>query len=232
VTASPGAAERLAVGLVRGVHGLRGAVRVEILTDDASRFEPGSEVYPEGSEDPLTLEWVQEDAPGTLVRFREIGDRPTAETLKDRYLEVPATPGRLGEGEYYWHEVIGSRVVAMGGRDLGEVEDVFRAGGAEVLVVRDTNGHELLIPAVKGLVTELAPQERRIVVDADALDIEEKPRKRRPRGRRSSKTVRAADVAPGEVAAPGDAAADVAAAADTAGGADAGSDTHEDSPAA
>ena len=43
--------ERLVVGLVRGVHGLRGAVRVEVLTDNEERFMPGSVLYREGSDD-------------------------------------------------------------------------------------------------------------------------------------------------------------------------------------
>ena len=43
--------ERLVVALVRGVHGLRGAVRVEILTDRPElRYAPGSVLHREGTE--------------------------------------------------------------------------------------------------------------------------------------------------------------------------------------
>ena len=35
-------------GLVRGLHGLRGAVRVEVLSDDPRRFARGSVLHPEG----------------------------------------------------------------------------------------------------------------------------------------------------------------------------------------
>ena len=41
-------ADRLTVGLVRGLHGLRGAVRVEVLSDDPARFEVGSVLHPDG----------------------------------------------------------------------------------------------------------------------------------------------------------------------------------------
>ena len=37
--------DRLVVGLVRGVHGLRGVVRVEILSDDPARFEAGTSSF-------------------------------------------------------------------------------------------------------------------------------------------------------------------------------------------
>ena len=50
--------ERLVVALVRGVHGLNGAVRVEILTDHPEdRYAPGTVLHREGSDEPLTVAW-------------------------------------------------------------------------------------------------------------------------------------------------------------------------------
>lgn len=177
------------VGLVRGVHGLRGAVRVEVLTDEPSRFEPGSRLYAEGSEDPLTVTWAQPDGPGLLLRFREVTDRDGAEPLRDRYLEV-VTPRDLPEGSWYWHEVIGANVVSGTGEHLGAVADVFRAGGGEVFVVRGGRRGEVLVPAVRAIIRDLSPIDGRIVVDADALGLDEEPRPRRPRGRLTTRALR------------------------------------------
>ena len=47
--------DRLVVGLVRGVHGLRGALRIEVLSDNADRFSVGSVLHAEGSHSPLTV---------------------------------------------------------------------------------------------------------------------------------------------------------------------------------
>ena len=91
--------ERLVVGLVRGIHGLRGAVRVELLTDDPSRFAVGAVVHPEGRPESLTVAWVQEDGPGMLIRFREVTDRSGAEALRDRYFEVEVPGDVLPAGE-------------------------------------------------------------------------------------------------------------------------------------
>ena len=183
--AATSAAERLVVGLVRGLHGLRGAVRVEVLTDDPARFEPGSVVYREGDAVPLTVTWVQEDPPGLLVRFREVTTRTGADSLRDRYLEADA-PAELPEGAYYWHQVIGSRVVSTDGCDLGTVEDVFRAGEGEVFVSRGSRYGEVLVPAVRSIVADFSPERGEITVDRLALGLEEE-RTRRPRGRRASK---------------------------------------------
>jgi 16S rRNA processing protein RimM len=188
--AATGRGERLVVGLVRGIHGLRGAVRVEVLTDDARRFDPGSVLYREGDDNPLTVSWRRDDAPGPgiLVRFREVPTRTVAERLLDAYLEGDAAQAPPA-GTYYWHDIVGTRVVTSDGEELGTVEDVFRAGEGDVFTVRGARG-ELLVPAVSAVVRELAPDQGPIVVDREALDLEA-PVARRPRGRRSSKSPRA-----------------------------------------
>jgi 16S rRNA processing protein RimM len=163
--------DRLAVGLVRGVHGLRGAVRVEVLSDHATRFEAGSVLHAEGSELPLTIVSAQPDGPGLLVRFREVPDRRTADGLREKYLEVPAAASELPPDSYYWHQIIGCSVQTESGEALGTVKDVFRAGDSEVYVVHGPRG-ELLVPSVTAVVRELDPAGRRIVVDAAALGLE------------------------------------------------------------
>ena len=160
--------DRLVVGLVRGVHGLRGAVRVEILTDNLDRFSPGSLLFAEGTEDRLTIVGAHRDGLGLLVRFAEVPDRSAADRLRDTYLEAAA--GDLPPDTFYWHDIIGCEVWTQEGEYLGEVKDVSRVGEAEVYAVKGPRG-EQQIPSVKSVVKELAPAERRIVVDADALGL-------------------------------------------------------------
>jgi 16S rRNA processing protein RimM len=163
--------ERLVVGLVRGVHGLKGAVRVEVLTDNPDRFAVGSVLHAEGDELPLTIASAHRDGPGLLVRFEEIRDRPAADRLRDTYLE--AAPISLPDDAHYWHDILGCSVTTRDGEELGEVVDVFRVGESEVYTVRGPRG-EVLVPAVASVVIELAPAAKRIVVDADALGLNEK----------------------------------------------------------
>lgn len=184
--------QRLVVGLVRGLHGLRGGVRVEVLTDDPARFEPGSILFPEGTTERLTVLESGVDGPGLLVRFRERPDRPSVEDLRDRYLEAVAPTTALAEGEFYWHQVIGLAAQDVAGADLGRVVDVFRAGGGEVFVVRGPRG-ELMVPAVSAVVRELAPTEGRLVVDTDALGLEDAEPRSRVRGRRTTRARKEAE---------------------------------------
>ena len=185
------ASERLAVGRVRGIHGLHGAIRVEILTDrPGERFGHGSRVYREGSGEALTITSAHPDEPGWLMRFAEIPDRAAAETLRDAYLEAEIAPGEeLPRGAYYWHEVIGTAVRGTDEAELGRVEDVYRAGGADVFVVRGGPYGEFDLPAVRAFIRIFAPRRGEIVVDVEALDLQlQKPS--RPRGRKSRRAER------------------------------------------
>ncbi len=178
--------ERLAVGVVRGIHGLRGAVKVEILTDRPDeRFQEGARLFREGSADVLTVTSAHADAPGWLVRFAEIPDRSAAETLRNVYLEVEVGPAdELPRGAYYWHQLIGTPVLAVDGTQLGTVQDVYRTGGADVFLVRGDLYGEFDVPVVREFIRIFAPNRGEIVVDAEALDLEI-PKPRRARGRRS-----------------------------------------------
>jgi 16S rRNA processing protein RimM len=172
--------ERVTVGLVRGLHGLGGAVRVEVLSDDPERFAVGSVLFVERDERPLTIAWTGPAKPGLLVSFAEVTTRESAERLRDRYLEaVPGPP--LPAGIYYWHQLAGLAVTTTEGEPLGNVADVFRAGAGEVYVVRGGDRGEILVPAVRDVVVELDPAAGRLVVDVVALDLPDKPPRRRRR---------------------------------------------------
>jgi len=172
---SLGETTRLVVGRVRGLHGLRGAVRVEVLTDQPeARFAAGQVLHVEGDSRPLTIATAQpvDDGPGWRVHFREVPDRAAAERLRDAYLEVAVDRSAdLPKGAAYWHEVIGSTVKDSSGAILGTVADVYRAGEAEVYVVRGGPHGEFDLPAIRDVITTFAPERRELVVDEAVLDL-------------------------------------------------------------
>jgi 16S rRNA processing protein RimM len=183
---------RLTVALIRGVRGLKGHVRVELLTDrPEERFVEGARLFVEGTPRVLTIAEAAAvaDGPGWWLRFHEIPTREAADTLRDRYLEIepPAEPRE--PGQWFFHELIGLAVRSTEGEELGSISDIYRAGGAEVFVVRGPRG-EIDIPGVRGIVTELAPDRGELIVDMAVLDLDARPvddedyvrpRDRRPR---------------------------------------------------
>jgi 16S rRNA processing protein RimM len=188
------------VALVRGVHGLRGAVRVEVLTDrPEQRYAVGSVLHREGSDERLTVTWSSavSDGPGWRLQFAEVHDRSAAEDLKGTYLEIDVGPdAALPRGAYFWHEVVGTTVTSTDGTVLGTIQDVYRSGGAEVYVVSGGDYGEFDVPAVRDFIRIFAPRRGEIVVDTDALDLvrpkrrlaaDEPDRPRAPRRRPGSR---------------------------------------------
>ena len=162
---------------MRGLHGLRGAVRVEVLTDQPeARFAAGAVLYLEGDSRPLTIVAAQpvEDGPGWRVRFREAPDRASAERLREAYLEIGVDRSAdLADGAAYWHEVVGTTVKDSSGAVLGTVADVYRAGETEVYVVRGGPAGEFDLPAIRDVITTFAPERGELVVDESVLDLAE-----------------------------------------------------------
>jgi len=201
--------QRLVVALVRGVHGLRGAVRIEVLTDRPDdRFRAGDVLYREGTDAALTIASAEPvaDGPGWRVRFHEITTREAADALRGAYLETVVHPvGELARGEVYWHEVVGVTVKGLDGSDLGTVTDVYRVAENEVYIVSGGPFGTFDLPAVRAFIRIFAPRRGEIVIDAEALDL--RPPRTRPTGedrprapRRTTRRRRPpeADTGPGE----------------------------------
>ena len=93
-------------------------------------------------------------------------------------------------GRWFFHELEGLAVRSTTGEDLGTIVEIYRAGGAEVFVVRGPRG-EIDVPGVKGIVADLAPDRGEMIVDMDLLDMDARPVDDedyvRPRDRRPQK---------------------------------------------
>jgi 16S rRNA processing protein RimM len=153
---------RLAAARISGVKGLRGGLRLELLTDWPERIAAGARLYVEGEAEPRTVAAVELGGRHPVLLFEGVTTRELAEPLIGRYLEVQAAP--LPEGSYYWHQLEGLRVLDVAGTELGTLAEVFRAGEAEVYRVEGAAG-ELLIPAIRDVVREIDLEAGRMVVD-------------------------------------------------------------------
>jgi 16S rRNA processing protein RimM len=165
---------------------------VELLTDrPEDRFREGALLRVEGTDRVLTIAEAAPvaDGPGWWLRFAEVPTREAADALRDAYLEIDVPDEAHEPGRWFFHELEGLAVRSTTGEELGTVVDIYRAGGAEVFVVRGPRG-ELDVPGVRGIVTDLAPDRGEMIVDLDALDMDARPvddedyvrpRDRRPR---------------------------------------------------
>ena len=179
------AATDLRVAQVRGVRGLDGSLRLEVLTDlPEQRFIPGARLSVESSDRVLTILDVTPSSPGLFVRFGEVQSRLAGERLIGAYLTIPASQVQIPSDRVLWDEVIGVTVRDPQGAVIGEIRDLYRAGGAEVYVVHTPDGGEIDLPAVAAVIIEFAPREGRIVADLAGSELTVRaakaPRRRGP----------------------------------------------------
>jgi 16S rRNA processing protein RimM len=183
----------LAVGNIVGVHGIRGEVKVELLTDFPERFSAGATLYlgPESQVRPVRIEAARPHKGMMLVKFAGVPARNAAELLRDTLLLIPEEQAMpLGEGENYAHDLIGLRVETAEGRALGTLVEILYTAANDVYVVRRP-GVELLIPALKEVVLTLDLGGGRMVVQLpDGLEA--------PAGKQDEEIDDAAEEAAGE----------------------------------
>jgi 16S rRNA processing protein RimM len=153
------------VGIVTGVHGLRGEVSVQNRSDNPDRWTPGGVVLREGG-DALTIAASRRHGRRLLVTFEGVHDRGAADRLRGAVLVVPESwlPD-LSEGEWWAHQLEGCEVRTVSGRILGVVTEVIPNPANDLWVAVDGEGRETLVPALADLLIDVDVAARSIVVD-------------------------------------------------------------------
>jgi 16S rRNA processing protein RimM len=158
----------VAVARIAAAKGLRGALKIEVLTDDPGRFAIAAGLHVEGEDLPREVTAVEGGDRPRVIGLSGIETREQAEALVGRYLEADARP--LPEGTWYWHDLEGLAVLDERGGVIGELVEVFRAGGADVYRVARPGLDDLLVPALRRLVRSIDPDAGRMILSAEALE--------------------------------------------------------------
>ena len=144
----------MVVGVILGVHGVRGEVRVRVLSDVPHRFDPGQTLYLHGQ-----AHLIESAAPGrsnqVILKLQGIDTPARARRLagEDLTSESTAAP-TLPEGEYFHFQLIGLRVFTESGEDLGRITEIIVTGSNDVYVVNGDGG-EILLPALAQVVRQV-----------------------------------------------------------------------------
>jgi 16S rRNA processing protein RimM len=153
--------QRLRIGRLTKAHGLKGAIKLELYTDDPERrFVPGavfSLQVPDSSPwygKELTfreLRWYNGHAVGF---FEGVDDRTAAEGLVKAILWVDQPVDETPEPDaWYDHQLVGLAVV-RDGEKVGEVSHVDHLPAQDLLIVSTPHG-EVMVPFVSAIVPEV-----------------------------------------------------------------------------
>ena len=140
----------ITVGRLHGAFGVRGEVKLESFTDplrSIARYQPWILRDARGIEHACEGVRVREGGKGLIATMPGIEDKDAADALRGTEVLVPrlALPPPA-EGEFYWVDLEGLRVVNLDGADFGIVSHLFSTGANDVLVAQGER--ERMIPFV------------------------------------------------------------------------------------
>ncbi len=91
---------------------------------------------------------------GIIAKLTGVDTRNTAEAIVGSEIWVlTAELPKLANGEYYWYQLLGLKVITTDGKTLGNVARLMETGANDVLVVTsETDASEILIPYIQNQV--------------------------------------------------------------------------------
>jgi 16S rRNA processing protein RimM len=141
----------LELGKISGVFGVQGWVKIFSWTDPREgilEYTPWM-VHHRGEWREMQVEAGQRQSKMVIAKLAGIDDRDQALLLNGAVIAVPGDRlQRLQQGQYYWRQLEGLKVVNTAGVDLGRVDHLMETGANDVLVVK--GDRERLIPYTPG----------------------------------------------------------------------------------
>jgi len=150
--------ELVEIGKIVKSQGLRGCLKVASYLESGEILDSLGEAFLKtegGSPKRFRVEKaLRRGERFFLLKLEGVDDRDAASTLVGQEVAARARHLRaLPEGEYYWRDLIGLRVVTEEGEALGTIEAVFPTGSNDVYVCRGTR--EILIPAISDVIRKV-----------------------------------------------------------------------------
>jgi 16S rRNA processing protein RimM len=150
---SAGGPAFLIVGKIHRPHGVHGEVKAEIHNDYYGRLCPKKVVYIGEQHHKLVVTSQRPYKDGLLIGFEGVTTPEQAGRYRNQILSISASEiDEHPEGEFYIYELLGLEVKDEKGSLLGTLTEIIKTGANDVYVVNDASRHEILIPAIPGVI--------------------------------------------------------------------------------
>lgn len=171
---------QLRVGRLVKAHGLKGALKLELYTDNpARRFLPGAEFtlqVPEASPwhgKTITVREYRVMNGNPVVFFEDVDDRTAAESLVRAILWIDQNDDETEDNAWFDHQLVGLDVV-RGDEVIGTLARVEHLPAQDLLIVK-VGSEEVMVPFVEAIVPTVDVAGGRIVVTPPPGLFEETP---------------------------------------------------------
>ena len=176
MSATPSVEDLIVLGKITSVHGVRGEVKIYSFTDPIDNLlgYPAWTLKRDGEVKQVELVSGRLQGKILVAKLKGLDDREVARTFAGFDICVPrALLPDLDDGEYYWHQLEGLKVIDLQGQLLGRLDHLMETGSNDVMVVKPCPGslddRERLLPYTEQCVqkVDLAAGEMRVDWDAD-----------------------------------------------------------------
>ncbi|MCE4071296.1 MULTISPECIES: ribosome maturation factor RimM [Pseudomonas] len=173
---NPAPAEEMVVlGKIVSVHGIRGEVKVYSFTDPLDNLLDYRRWTLKRGNEVRQAELVQGRVQGNVLvaKLKGLDDREIARTFAEFEILVPRSElPVLDDGEFYWSQLEGLKVIDQNGQLFGILDHLLETGANDVMVVKPCAGslddRERLLPYTDQCVQAVDLEAGEIRVDWDA----------------------------------------------------------------
>jgi 16S rRNA processing protein RimM len=155
------------IGKVVALFGIRGELKVLLLTDIPNRFAGLGAVYAGPDHTRRLIQSIRPYKGEMIVlKLEGIDDANTAESMRDQNLAIPVSKlAQLPPDSYYQHDILGLMVITLDGQKLGSIVDIIVTGSNDVYVIKAPDGSQVLIPAIKDVIKQVDLIRRTMCID-------------------------------------------------------------------
>ena len=155
--------EFITIGNILAPWGIKGKLKVEVVTDFPQRFAPSSKVYID--QQPMTIDSTEWHKGKAIIKLDTIGSIEDAEKLRGRPVEIHCSQlYPLPEGQYYHFQLIGLEVWTTQGEPLGNITEILTTPSNDNYVISGARG-EILIPAIEDVVKSIDLKKGCLVIE-------------------------------------------------------------------
>jgi 16S rRNA processing protein RimM len=160
--------DEVMIGKIVGVHGIKGEVKIKAESDvfeKQIKVLDSIPVYRGTKREELQIESIKPYKDLFIAKFKRIDDRDEAEERICGELWIDKSKQiELGEDEFYFSDLIGSKVLTEDGREIGILKEILEQPASHILEVEKNDGRKVLIPFISKFVKDVDTKNKKIVV--------------------------------------------------------------------
>lgn len=159
----------LLIGKLIKPFGLKGDLKVDFYVDDPDELSQMGEFYVADKRSasgykPIDVEWLKEQGGRFIIKLAEVNDRDQAELWREKELFVDeALVPSADDDEFFIKDIMNCEVYYRG-ELIGTVSNVLNIADQSMLIVKQPDRKEIVVPFQEHYVGDIDPDRNRIEV--------------------------------------------------------------------